>query len=121
MKIENAAALLLTYQDSEITQKKAAELIFGGIGANGKLPVSMGDKFRAGEGSMLNGGIRLSYSMPEAVGMNSEVLEKGIDSLMWQAMEMKATPGGQVLVAKDQKVVFYKAYGEQVYHDTING
>ena len=117
--IENASALLLTYQDSELSEKMAAELIFGGIGANGKLPVSVGQKFRAGEGLQLDGGIRLSYTTPEAVGMNSEVLEKGIDSLMWQAINMKATPGGQVLVAKDQKVVFYKAYGEQVYWDTI--
>ncbi|MHA6279019.1 glycoside hydrolase family 3 N-terminal domain-containing protein [Salinimicrobium sp. CAU 1759] len=116
--IENAPALLLTYQDSEMTQKKAAEVIFGGIGANGKLPVSIGEKFRAGEGLEVQGGIRLSYSLPEAVGMNSEVLERGIDSLMQQAMQLKATPGGQVLVAKDQKVVFYKAYGEHVYHDT---
>jgi beta-glucosidase-like glycosyl hydrolase/CubicO group peptidase (beta-lactamase class C family) len=118
--IENAPVLLLTYQDSEMTQKKAAEVIFGGIGANGKLPVSIGTKFTAGEGLDVQGGIRLSYSTPEAVGMNSEVLERGIDSLMQQAMQMKATPGGQVLVAKDQKVVFFKAYGEHVYHDTIN-
>ncbi|MGB7785882.1 MAG: glycoside hydrolase family 3 N-terminal domain-containing protein [Salinimicrobium sp.] len=117
--IENASALILTYQDSELSEKMAAELIFGGIGASGKLPVSVGEKFRTGEGLQLNGGIRLSYTVPEAVGMNAEVLEKGIDSLMWQAINMKATPGGQVLVAKDQKVVFYKAYGEQVYWDTI--
>ncbi len=117
--IENAPGLLLTYQDSEMTQRKAAEVIFGGIGANGKLPVSIGTKFKAGDGLQVQGGIRLSYSMPEAVGMNSEVLERGIDSLMQQAMQMKATPGGQVLVAKDQKVIFYKAYGEHVYHDTI--
>ncbi|GAB2762330.1 glycoside hydrolase family 3 N-terminal domain-containing protein [Actinomadura fibrosa] len=117
--IENAPALIVTYQDSELTESLAAQLIFGGVGANGKLPVSVGKKFRAGEGLEVSGGIRLSYSLPEAVGMNSEILEHGIDSLMQQAIEMKAIPGGQVLVAKDQKVVFYKAYGEHVYHDTI--
>ena len=116
--IEQAPGLLLTYQDSEMTQKKAAEVIFGGIGATGRLPVSIGNKFKAGAGLDVNGGIRLSYSMPEAVGMNSEILEKDIDSLMQQTMDFKATPGGQVLVAKDQRVVFYKAYGEHVYHDT---
>ena len=35
------------------------------------------------------------------------------------AMEMKATPGGQMLVARNQKVVFYKAYGAHSYFDTI--
>lgn len=117
--IEQAPVIIVTYQDSEVTQQKAAELIFGGISANGKLPVSVGDKFKAGDGIAVKGGIRLGYTLPEAVGMDSEILERGIDSLIRQAINMKAIPGGQVLVAKDQKVVFYKAYGEHVYHDTI--
>ncbi len=117
--IEKSKGLVVTYQDNELTQELAAQLIFGGIGANGKLPVSVGEKFKAGTGQELKGDIRLSYGLPEAVGMKSDVLERGIDSLLWQAINMKAIPGGQVLVAKDQKVVFYKAYGEHVYHDTI--
>lgn len=117
--LEKARGLIITYQDNEITQELAAQLIFGGIGANGKLPVSIGDKFQAGTGEKLQGNIRLGYSLPEAVGMKSDVLEKGIDSLLWQAIDMKAIPGGQILVAKDQKVIFYKAYGAHVYHDTI--
>lgn len=116
--IEDAPALIVAYQDTPVSQEVAAELVFGGIGANGKLPVSVGNKFKAGEGLEVAGGIRFSYTLPEAVGMDSEILNKGIDSLMEKAIAMKATPGGQVLVAKDQKVVFYKAYGEHVYSDT---
>lgn len=116
--IEDAPALIVAYQDTPVSQEVAAELVFGGIGANGKLPVSVGDKFKAGEGLEVAGGIRLSYTLPEAVGMDSEILNKGIDSLMEHAIAMKATPGGQVLVAKNQKVVFHKAYGEHVYSDT---
>lgn len=117
--VENANGLLLTYQDSKLTQQSAAQLIFGGIGASGKLPVSIGKKFNTGDGLELKGGIRLSYTVPEAAKMDSETLNRGIDSLMAQAIQMKAIPGGQVLVARNQKVVFYKAYGEHVYHDTI--
>lgn len=117
--IEEASGLIVTYQDNELTQELAAQLIFGGIGANGKLPVSVGDKFKAGAGQELQGNIRLGYSIPEAVGMQADVLEKGVDSLLWQAINMKAIPGGQILIAKDQKVIFHKAYGEHVYHDTI--
>ena len=51
--------------------------------------------------------------------MDSKILGHRIDSLMNQAINMKATPGGQILVAKDQKVIFHEAYGEHVYHDTI--
>ncbi len=117
--IEEAAGLVVAYQDSKETQEVAAQLIFGGIGANGKLPVSVGEKFKAGEGMELKGEIRFSYTLPEAAGMDSEILNKRIDSLMNLAMQMKATPGAQILVARDRKVIFHKAYGEHTYFDTI--
>lgn len=117
--IEKTAGLVVTYQDSKNSQELAAQLIFGGIGANGELPVSVGDKFKSGEGLEVRGGLRFSYTLPEEVGMDSGILIGRIDSLMNQAMEAKAIPGGQILVAKDQKVIFHKAYGKHVYHDTI--
>lgn len=117
--IENADVLIETYQDSDLTQELAAQLIFGGIGASGKLPVSIGEKFKAGEGLEIKGGMRFKYTVPEDANMNSRKLGKGIDSLMHQAMSAKAIPGGVVLVAKDQKIVFHKAYGFHEYSDTI--
>ncbi|MGI0105997.1 glycoside hydrolase family 3 N-terminal domain-containing protein [Salinimicrobium sp. WS361] len=117
--IEDAAGLVVAYQDSEETQEVAAQLIFGGLGANGKLPVSVGKKFKGGDGLEVEGGIRFSYTLPEAAGMDSEILKTRIDSLMNLAMEMKATPGAQILVAKDQKVIFHKAYGTHTYSDTV--
>ena len=116
--IENTNAIVLTYQDSKNSEDLAAQLIFGGVGANGKLPVSIGDKFKEGDGIEVKGGIRFKYTLPEDAGMNSEILHRGIDSLMQQAMELKAIPGGQILIARDQKVIFHKAYGFQSYSDT---
>src|SRR5690606_12738406 len=92
---------------------------FGGTGAFGRLPVSIGDRFSAGTGIEVEGGIRLGYSLPEAVGMDSGTLVRGIDSLIAQALEAKAIPGCQVLVARNRKVVFHKAYGLHTYSDTI--
>ncbi|WP_372920609.1 glycoside hydrolase family 3 N-terminal domain-containing protein, partial [Salegentibacter sp.] len=117
--VENAGGLILTYQDNKITQELAAQLIFGGVGANGKLPVSVGKKFKSGEGLEVEGELRLKYTSPEDAGMNSEILYGGIDSLMHQAMDMKAIPGGQILVARNGKVVFHKAYGLHDYSDTV--
>src|SRR5690606_37862071 len=48
--IENAAGLIVAYQDTKNSQELTAQLIFGGISANGKLPVSVGKKFKAGAG-----------------------------------------------------------------------
>ncbi|MCM4160105.1 serine hydrolase [Antarcticibacterium flavum] len=117
--IEDATGLILTYQDSRNAQELAAQVIFGGVGATGKLPVSVGEKFKAGEGLPVQGGIRLSYTLPEEVGMDSGILNKRIDSLMQQAINAKAIPGGEVLAARKGKVFFHKAYGEHVYHDTL--
>ncbi|PTX44996.1 beta-glucosidase-like glycosyl hydrolase [Christiangramia gaetbulicola] len=117
--IEKSDALVVAYQDSEITQELSAQLIFGGIGASGKLPVSVGEKFKAGDGLDLKTNLRFKYTVPEDAGMDSKKLGTAIDSLMHQAIEAKATPGGVVLVARDQKVVFYKAYGLHKYSDTI--
>jgi len=118
-KIEAAAGLILTYQDTKITQDLAAQLIFGGVGANGRLPVSVGDKFQSGEGEDVKGKLRLKYTLPEDAGMNSEVLFNGVDSLMQEAIKKKATPGGQILIARNGKVVLHKAYGHHEYSDTI--
>ncbi|WP_289022058.1 glycoside hydrolase family 3 N-terminal domain-containing protein [uncultured Salegentibacter sp.] len=117
--IENAAGLVLTYQDTKTTQDLAAQLIFGGVGANGRLPVSVGEKFKSGDGLDVKGKIRLKYTLPEDAGMNSNVLYGGVDSLMHEAIKKKATPGGQILVAKDGKVVLHKAYGFHKYSDTV--
>jgi CubicO group peptidase (beta-lactamase class C family) len=117
--IEEADGLLVTYQDNADTEDLAAQLIFGGIGTSGKLPVSIGNKFPAGHGIDINGGIRFKYTLPEDAGMDSKVLYNGVDSLVNQAFGVRAIPGCQVFVAKDMKVVMYKAYGYQDYADTI--
>ena len=117
--IEKSKVLIEAYQHSELTQELAAQLIFGGIGASGKLPVTVGEKFKAGDGLDLKGRLRFKYTVPEDAGMNSIKLGTAIDSLMNEAIETKATPGGVVLVARNQKVVFYKAYGLHKYSDTI--
>jgi CubicO group peptidase (beta-lactamase class C family) len=57
--------------------------------------------------------------LPEDAGMDSKILFNGVDSLVNQALGVRAIPGCQVFVAKDMKVVMYKAYGYHDYADTI--
>ena len=116
--LEKAKGLIMAFQDSRSAQDLAAQLVFGGIGAKGLLPVGIGKKFKAGDGIGVNGGIRFKYTLPEDAGMDSRILIKGADSLMQQAMDAKAIPGAQIFVAKNGKVVLHKAYGLQKYNDT---
>ncbi|MDX5422527.1 MAG: serine hydrolase [Hymenobacteraceae bacterium] len=112
--VDKASAVLATYQETPLAQDLAAQLIFGGIGAKGKLPVTVSNAFRIGDGLKTQGGIRLAYTVPEAVGLRTQDLA-GIDSLVAQAIREKATPGAQVLVAKDGKVIYYKSFGYHTY------
>ncbi|MUP45084.1 serine hydrolase [Gramella sp. BOM4] len=117
--IEAAPVLIEAYQDSEVTQEMAAQLIFGSIGASGKLPVSIGEKFKKGDG--LNSDVlnRFKYTLPEEAGMKSSYLFPKVDSLMHEAINAKAIPGGQILIARNGNVVMHKAYGLHRYSDTI--
>jgi beta-N-acetylhexosaminidase len=109
---DRASAVVLAYQESTEAQQLAAQLIFGGIGAQGKLPVTVANNLPAGFGLTTQPGLRLSYAHPEAAGMDGR-LETRIDSIMQQALQAGATPGGQVLIARRGVVVLRKSYGYQ--------
>lgn len=117
--IEEADGLIVTYQDNHEAEDLTAQLIFGGTGATGRLPVTVGNKFAYGAGVDVKGGIRFKYTLPEDAGVNSILLNKKIDSLVNQALSVRAIPGCQVFVARDMKVVMYKTYGYQDYTDTV--
>ena len=111
--------LLIAYQNTKITQELAAQLLFGGIGASGKLPVSISNRYGKGSGLTIDQSIRLKYTIPEEVGLNSQKLNGRIDSIVNNALSQKAFPGCNVLVAKDGKVIFQKAYGFHTYENGI--
>ncbi|MDC6366884.1 MULTISPECIES: glycoside hydrolase family 3 N-terminal domain-containing protein [Flavobacteriaceae] len=107
-------AVVMAYQNSTIAQEKAAEVIFGAVGANGKLPVSAHDEFPVHSGVHLKPLQRLGYSFPERVGLNSSKLAK-VDSLMQVGLDSLMFPGAQVLIAKQGKVVYQKNFGKPTY------
>jgi CubicO group peptidase (beta-lactamase class C family) len=91
----------------------SAQAIFGGVAITQKLTGSITQKFRFGMG-FLTEKTRLQYTVPEAVGINAKNLQD-IDKIAKEAMDAHATPGCVVLVAKEGKVIFNKAYGYHTY------
>jgi CubicO group peptidase (beta-lactamase class C family) len=106
--------VVMSYQNSEISQIVGAELIFGAIEAQGKLPVSINEEFKDGFGLTTEKLNRLGFTAPENVGMSPKVLSQ-IDVLAKKAIEGKMAPGIQVLVSRRGKVIFQKSYGYQTY------
>jgi beta-glucosidase-like glycosyl hydrolase/CubicO group peptidase (beta-lactamase class C family) len=107
-------SIIVSYQNSKIAQEKSAQLIFGAIAAKGVLPVSAGHEFAAGAGIPSFSIKRLGYTIPERVGMSSEKLKK-IDSVAQYAVDNMMTPGIQLLVAREGKVVYNKNFGKHTY------
>ena len=112
--IENIEGIVVSYQNSKVAQQKSAQLIFGAIEAKGVLPVSIGDYFKAGEGISNNSIERLSYTIPERVGMDSEKLKK-VDAVAQSAVDGMMTPGIQLLIARKGKVIYNKNFGKHTY------
>lgn len=105
-------SIILGYQDTRISQEICAQVIMGALGSKGKLPVSpFSVKFVPSQTKSLK---RLKYTIPEEVGINSRDLQK-IDSIALKVIHDKATPGCQILIAKDGKVIYQKSFGYHTY------
>ena len=107
-------ALVVSYQNADISQEVSAELIFGSIDAKGKLPVSILPNFKLNDGLVTQKLNRLGFSAPENMDMNPEILS-GIDKLANKAIDGKMAPGIQVLVARKGKIIYQKSFGYQTY------
>ena len=117
--LHNTDGVVVAYQENDYTQDLSAQLIFGGIGAHGKLPVTINSNLPAGFGIETSGNIRLQYGIPESAGMISEILNSKIDSIVDSGLRAKAFPGCVVMAARKGVVVFQKAYGYQTYDNRI--
>jgi CubicO group peptidase (beta-lactamase class C family) len=91
----------------------SAQAIFGGVPVTQKLKQNISAVYRKDMGFTTDK-IRLQYTVPEEAGINANNL-LGIDSVANEAIMDQATPGCVVLVAKDGKVIFNKAYGYHTY------
>jgi hypothetical protein len=96
-----ALAVLCAYQDQLLGQQTAAQVLFGAVGASGKLPVSVNTQLPVNTGADTPGGQRFKYTQPEEVGMQSKLLAQKVDSIVNIGLDSAAYPGAQVLLAKD--------------------
>jgi beta-N-acetylhexosaminidase len=112
--LENYESVLFSFEENIDSQQAAAKVIFGAIPFTGKLPVST-NIFEAGQGFSQKKNFRLNYALPEEMGINGTKLKKKIDSLAFEAMFQKATPGAVILATKNGKIIYERAYGHHTY------
>lgn len=112
-KYAGATALMAAYTDKDRMPSAAAQVIFGAIPAQGRLPLTVGN-WTSDHSVSVQGVHRLAYGVPETVGVSSRGLEK-IRPIMEEAIAMGATPGCQTLVVKDGKVIYAQSAGFLTY------
>lgn len=97
------------YEPQPYAQEYAAQAVFGGSDATGRLPVTVPEVAEVGAGINVKAS-RLGYGMPEEVGLDNRLVEQ-IDSISKEALRQGSFPGCRVLVARHGKVVVDKSYG----------
>ncbi|ETN96202.1 glycoside hydrolase family 3 N-terminal domain-containing protein [Zhouia amylolytica] len=112
--LTNLEGIIVSYQNNAVAQDKSAQVIFGGLTAKGILPVTSNNELPVGTSVVVNNIKRLQYGLPESVGMSSERLKK-VDSMAQLTIKSGMSPGLQLLIARDGRVIYNKAFGRHIY------
>lgn len=115
--LDNAKAVVMAYQFTNYLEEAAAQAVFGAIPFRGKLPVTVNEKFPLAMGLSTSAIGRLSYGIPEMVGISSKELIGRVDSIINLGLREKAYPGAVVQIAKEGRVIYQKNYGFHTYED----
>ena len=106
--------IVVSYEDLPMYNQIAAQIVGGGINAKGKMPVSIPNFISLGAGTETGALPKFEYIYPEEIKLSTKKLNK-IDSIVNNAIALKAMPGCQVLVAKSGKVIYNKSFGFHTY------
>ncbi|HPH32292.1 MAG TPA: glycoside hydrolase family 3 N-terminal domain-containing protein, partial [Chitinophagaceae bacterium] len=98
----DAYTLMACYQDDEITQQVAADIIEGKQLPRGKIPVTV-CQFKFGQGIVMN----KKPVTPE----ETRTALQAVDSIAMDAVAKKAFPGCVVLAAHKGEIIYHKAFG----------
>ena len=112
--IKGIDAIVISYQNSQIAQKVSADALFGINKIEGKIPVSAGKIYPLGSGIKIPSKKILGFSEPALEGFNIAKL-KAIDKLANVAIDSLMTPGIQILIARNGKIVYNKNFGYHTY------
>ncbi len=111
-KFCDTKTLVACYEDDAITQDVAADVLEGKIYPKGTLPVTICPELKFGHG--ITNLALLPSIQPSAVGFNETKLNI-IDSIVQDGIIQQAYPGAVVLVAKDGRIVYEKAFGQMAW------
>jgi len=110
---DNVPWVICAYEDNGATNRAAADALFGVQKVSGRLPVTASSVFPVGAG-YVNDTIQELKSGAKETSIDLNKLNR-IDEVVDKAIRAKAFPGCQVVVVKDGKIIWNKAYGTPTY------
>lgn len=109
--------IIWTETYTAVSADYVAQAIFGGRALVAKLPVDVSAKYKRGSG-FTTAVTRLTYTVPEELGINSADLQKPVDAIIAEAIAQRATPSAVLMLIKDGKVIMDQAFGSHTYDGT---
>jgi len=106
-------AYICSYSDAQPVVEATAEVLFGEISPQGKLPISIPGFARLGTG-LSYPQTTLRYGYPDEAGLDANKLAK-LDTIMEKAIQDSVTPGAVLLVARNGVIAYHKAFGTYSY------
>ncbi len=110
----NAKNLVVCYEDNDIVQTAALDLLQGKISYKGSLPVTVCDNYKYGTGIAQPAQL-FNNNQTIDLGFNTEKL-KEVDSIALDAIAKKAIPGCVIMAIKDGKIAYHKAFGNYTFN-----
>lgn len=107
--VSRASSVVLGHTDAAEVQVRIADVLYGKATADGRLCASLGRLFPMGAGVTISPKTPVR-AVPEEYGLSSSLLHK-IDSIALDGIRQGAFPGCQVVVMKEGRVMFDKAFG----------
>ncbi len=106
-------AYICSYSDAQPVVEATAEVLFGEISPQGKLPINIPGFASLGTG-LSYPKTTLRYDYPDEAGFNADKLSV-LDSIMEKAIQDSVTPGAVLLVARNGVIAYHKAFGTYTY------
>ncbi|MDE6348210.1 MAG: serine hydrolase [Bacteroides sp.] len=110
--VASAGSVVLAHASADEVQQQVARIVYGGAGSEGRLSASIGTLFTTGTGVTLTPQ-SVPHFVPEEHGMNARMLAE-IDKIAEEGIREGAYPGCQVVVLKDGKEMYNKAFGTHI-------
>ena len=108
-----AAGVVLVHTTATEVQRHAADVMQGKAVADGRLSVSVGHLFKAGDGVTLSAATQRTYVASD-YGMSDAKMHK-IDEIALEGIKSNAYPGCQIVILKDGKPIYDKCFGTLKY------